>query len=58
MPTQFGQAPSVAACQPEAFYIQNNHIYLCPDTCTTVKADGGAKVDVLFTCASTIIVPK
>jgi hypothetical protein len=31
---------------------------LCPDACTAVKADGGAKVDVLFTCDSTIIVPK
>src|SRR5450432_655058 len=58
MPSQFGQAPTSAACQADAFYIENNHIYLCPDTCATVKADGGAKVDVLFTCASTIIVPK
>jgi hypothetical protein len=57
-PTQFGQAPTPATCQADAFYIQNNHIYLCPDACTAVKADGGAKVDVLFTCDSTIIVPK
>ncbi|MET0792291.1 MAG: hypothetical protein ABW061_12285 [Polyangiaceae bacterium] len=57
-PVQFGQAPSVDACQPNAFYIQNNHIYLCPDACQTVKADGSAKVDVLFTCQNTLIVPK
>ena len=55
-PTQFGQAKTVADCQANAFYIENNHIYLCPDTCDVVKADGGAKVDVLFTCESTIIV--
>ena len=55
-PTQFGQAATSAACEANAFYIENNHIYLCPDTCATVKADGAAKVDVLFTCQSTIIV--
>lgn len=54
--TEFGQAQSAGACEPNAFYIQNNHIYLCPDTCSTVQADGAAKVDVLFTCKSTIIV--
>ncbi|HEY4105883.1 MAG TPA: hypothetical protein VGM44_18410 [Polyangiaceae bacterium] len=56
MPTQFGQAQTAADCEAGAFYIENNHIYLCPDTCTTVKADSDAKVDVLFTCQSTIIV--
>jgi hypothetical protein len=55
-PTQFGQAKTSAACEPNAFYIENNHIFLCPDTCAMVQADGAAKVDVLFTCQSTIIV--
>ena len=55
-PAQFGQAKTAADCQAGAFYIANNHIYLCPDTCTTVKADGAAQVNVLFTCQSTIIV--
>ena len=55
-PSKFGQALSSADCQADAFYIENSHIYLCPDTCRAVKADGGAKVDVLFTCESTIIV--
>ncbi|MEO6603566.1 MAG: hypothetical protein ABIQ16_27025 [Polyangiaceae bacterium] len=57
-PIQFGQASSSAACEANAFYIQNDHIYLCPDTCQTIKADSSAKVDVLFTCQSTIIIPK
>ncbi|HWZ92390.1 MAG TPA: hypothetical protein VNW92_26175 [Polyangiaceae bacterium] len=57
-PAQFGQAATSAACQKDAFYIENNHIYLCPDTCAAVRADGSAMVDVLFTCQSTIIVPK
>jgi len=55
-PAKFGQAPTLADCQADAFYIENNHVYLCPDTCSAVKADGAAKVDVLFTCESTIIV--
>ena len=55
-PVQFGQAKTPADCQASAFYIESNHIYLCPDTCATVKAGNGAKVDVLFTCQSQIIV--
>jgi len=55
-PTQFGQALTSADCQADAFYIEDNHIYLCPDTCSAVKADSAAQVTVLFTCESTIIV--
>jgi hypothetical protein len=54
--SKFGQVLTSADCQADAFYIENKHIYLCPDTCRAVEADGGAKVDVLFTCESTIIV--
>jgi len=54
--SKFGQAPTSGDCQADAFYIENNHIYLCPDSCSAVKADAAAKVDVLFTCNSTIIV--
>jgi len=53
---RFGQVLTSAACQADAFYIEDAHIYLCPDTCSAVKADSAAKVDVLFTCESTIIV--
>jgi hypothetical protein len=52
----FGQVLTLAECQAGAFYIDKNHIFLCPDTCSAVRADSGAKVTVLFTCASTIIV--
>ena len=55
-PSKFGQAQTLADCQADAFYIANNHIYLCPDTCGVVKADHAAKIEVLFTCESTIIV--
>jgi len=55
-PSQLGQAQTLADCQADAFYIENDHVYLCPDSCRAVKADGAAQVDVLFTCASTIIV--
>jgi hypothetical protein len=53
---RFGQVLTAADCQADAFYIDNHHIYLCPETCSAVKADSTAKVDVLFTCQSTIIV--
>ena len=56
LPSQFGQVLTSADCQADAFYIADNHIFLCQDACTAVKADGDAKVDVLFTCESTIIV--
>ncbi len=52
----YGQAATSADCQADAFYIENNHIYLCPDTCDALKADPAGGVDVLFTCESTIIV--
>jgi hypothetical protein len=52
----FGQVLTPADCQADAFYIENNHIYLCPDTCSAVQANDGGKVTVLFTCESTIIV--
>lgn len=55
-PSQLGQAQTLADCQADAFYIENQHIYLCPDSCSAVEADHAAKVDVLFTCQSTIIV--
>src|SRR6478735_7964256 len=54
--SQFGQVLSSDDCQADAFYIANNHIYLCPDTCRAVETDGDGKVDVLFTCESTFIV--
>ena len=55
---KFGQAPTSADCQANAFYIENNRIYLCPETCDVVKSDDMAQVDVLFTCESQIIVVK
>ena len=53
---RFGQVLDLAACQADAFYIEDEQIHLCPDTCNAVKADSSAKIDVLFTCESTIIV--
>ena len=39
-----------------AFYIEGDRIYLCPDACTSSQNDPQSGVDVLFTCDSTIIV--
>jgi hypothetical protein len=56
--SQFLQAPTQADCQADAFYIDRtaNQVHLCPEACETVRADPLAKVDVLFTCMSTLIV--
>jgi hypothetical protein len=55
---KFGQAAIPADCQADAFYIENNRVWLCPAACDAVKADPGADVEVLFTCESQLIVPR
>jgi hypothetical protein len=50
--TTFSQVPDASACTPTSFYIANNKIVLCPQTCTAVKADTQAKVKVLFDCTA------
>lgn len=52
---RFGQAATIDACEPNAFYIADNRIWLCPDACTAIQNDAFSSVDVLFTCESTII---
>jgi hypothetical protein len=53
-PQSFTQVASDAQCQPGAFYIANQQIVLCPATCSAVKADDKAKVDLLFDCQGVI----
>jgi hypothetical protein len=50
------QAATPVDCGPDAFYIADNRIVLCPEACGIVQGDASAHVDVLFTCESTIIV--
>lgn len=57
-PETYAQAPDSSACQPNAFFIESDRIYLCPDTCSVLKANPLASIDVLFTCESTLIVPR
>ena len=51
----FKQSATSAACVANAFYVEAGRIHLCPSTCTAIKADPTAKVEVLFTCDSTIL---
>jgi hypothetical protein len=53
---EFLQVLDPADCGPDAFYMQASSIVLCPEACAFVQADDAARVDVLFTCESTIIV--
>jgi hypothetical protein len=55
---EFGQAATSADCQENAFYIENNRIYLCEEACSSLQQDPFAMVDVLFKCESTIIPPR
>lgn len=54
----FGQAPTPEVCQPNAFYIDGGRVNLCPDACSAISNDPMAKVSVLFTCESQLIVPR
>jgi hypothetical protein len=53
----YGQVANASECRPDAFYIENNRVYLCPEVCQTISKDPMGSVDVLFTCNSTIIPP-
>jgi hypothetical protein len=55
---QLGQAPTPEACQPSAFYIDAGRVNLCPDACSAISNDPAARVSVLFTCESQLIVPR
>jgi hypothetical protein len=54
--TLLGQARLASDCQSDAFYIQDGAIQLCPEVCSAVRGEAGARVDVLFGCESNIIV--
>ncbi|MBK8251477.1 MAG: hypothetical protein IPK82_02265 [Polyangiaceae bacterium] len=49
---KMSQVGSAAMCKPDAFYIENNVIQLCPDACALVQSDDKAKIDVLFGCST------
>lgn len=50
-PRIFSQVADQAACQADAFYIQNRRVYLCGTTCDDVQADSGAKIEFLLECS-------
>jgi hypothetical protein len=55
-PTVLGQARLGAECGGDAFFIQDGRIQLCPEVCSAVRGEEGARVNVLFGCESSIIV--
>jgi hypothetical protein len=55
-PSTFGQARTAADCEGDAFFIQEGRIQLCPEACSAVRSEEGARVDVLFGCESSVIV--
>ncbi len=49
-PKTFDQVDDVSKCKAGAFYIENETLKLCPDTCTEVQADPKAKIQILALC--------
>ena len=51
----FTQVSTLAACMgATTFYVNTGRVFFCPATCTAVKADTLAKVELLFTCEGMI----
>ncbi|MBL8743728.1 MAG: hypothetical protein JNK04_21610, partial [Myxococcales bacterium] len=46
----FHQVPDLAACEPNAFYIEAGTITLCPEGCSAVQGDALATLDVRYGC--------
>jgi hypothetical protein len=55
-PTEFGHVPSAASCPPNvnAWYFDDEktptQVFLCPNTCSTVEAMTGGRIDILLHC--------
>lgn len=44
------QVVDLAACEPDAFYIADDFVHLCPSACAEVQADTKARLDVRYGC--------
>lgn len=49
-PLNLKQVKTAADCAADSFYIENEIIKLCPDSCTTIQNDDKAKLAILFGC--------
>jgi von Willebrand factor type A domain len=63
MPSTLAQVGSETACADQPGWYYDNpsaptRIVLCPTSCTTVTADGMAKLDILLGCSTVTDVPK
>jgi hypothetical protein len=46
----FGPVANAAACAPDKFFIENERISLCSDSCLKVQNCPAAEVKILFGC--------
>jgi hypothetical protein len=42
--------PNLAACEPDAFWVDATDIHLCTESCALVQADEAATVRVRYGC--------
>lgn len=50
-----GQVASADACAADAFVVDASGVHLCAEACAEVSAEARTKVEVLFTCESTVL---
>ena len=53
-PQKFTKVDNAAACAPGSFYIENDKIKLCPNTCSTVQGNDNAKLQILAFCTGSV----
>ena len=51
-PIDFQQVMDAQSCAPNSFYIENDTIYLCPDTCDLVQGDVDAELNIEYLCVN------
>jgi hypothetical protein len=52
---RLGRALTDTACGADAFLVQDGLVQLCPEACTTLRAEREVSVTVQFACDSTVI---
>ena len=49
-PVQLYMVPSEADCAADSYWVENDIIYLCPETCAVIQGDLEAEIDMEYLC--------
>lgn len=50
----FAKVDNADACKAKAFYIEDGHIKVCPETCDVVRKDNAGHMSLLYGCSSIV----